>query len=53
MAEFREGSKIGANYTKFARLYITQHELCKTHMVHAYLGSLLGLEKTPAGVRFA
>ena len=53
MAEFRESSKIGANYTKFARLYITQHELHETRVVHAYLGSLLVLEKTPDGVQFA
>ena len=44
--------KIGANYAKFVRLSITQHELCETHMVRAYLGSLLVLEKTLDGVRF-
>ena len=53
MAEFRESSKIGANYTKFPRLYITQHELCETRVIRAYLGSLLVLEKTPDGARFA
>ena len=53
MAEFRESSKIGVNYAKFVRLYITQHELCKTHVVRAYLGSLLVLEKTPDGAQFA
>ena len=42
---------MAANYAEFARLYITQHVLHKIHVVHAYLGSLLVLEKTPDGAK--
>ena len=43
----KEGKKNDVNCAEFALLYLTQNELCKTRMIHGFLGSLPGPEKVP------
>ena len=47
----RQGN--GTNCAEFAWLYLTQNELCKTHVIRCSLGSLPGPEKVPLLVRIA
>ena len=49
----KEGRKNGADCAEFAWLYLTQNELCKTHVIRGSLGSLLGPEKVPLLVGIA
>ena len=43
----REGRENGANCVEFARLYLTQNELCGICAIHRSFGSLPGPEKVP------
>ena len=43
----KEGRKNGADCVGFMWLYLTQNELCETHVIRGSLGSLPGPEKVP------
>ena len=45
LPEGRQGN--GANCVEFTWLYLTQNELCETHVICGSLGSLPGPEKVP------